>query len=113
MKRTLLARLRTNGIFYLVGATILLVGVPLYQQLVLTAQGYGSALSAVGAGHLPALMLWINNHMLQFITYRALLVIAFACLVTLPFSLYRIIVAQEILAQTEQDVEGKATAPDD
>jgi hypothetical protein len=48
-------------------------------------------------------MAWINTHNLEFIRYRALLVIAFACLATLPFSLYRIIVAQEIMAQVEDE----------
>src|ERR1051326_5524809 len=105
MKRTLLSRLRSNGIFYIVGAAILLILVPLYQQLVLTALGYNLALSAVATGHLASFMAWINTHTLEFISYRALLVIAFACLATLPFSLYRIIVAQEIMAQVENETE--------
>ncbi len=105
MKRTLLARLQRNGNYYTGSALLFLVGVPLYQWFLLTPLGYGNALNAIGTGHFSAYLIWISNHSVQFIGYRALLISAFALLLTLPFSLFRIIVAQEIIGQQEQMAE--------
>ncbi len=102
MKRSLLARLRSNGAYYIVGALLLLVGVPLYQSFVLTPAGFDKALSAPNSGYMSAYLAWISAHTLQFVLYRALLLLAFALFCTLPFSLYRIIVAQEIMLQQER-----------
>ncbi len=102
MKRSLLARLRSNGVYYIVGALLFLVGVPLYQSFVLTPAGFNNALHASGNGYISAYLAWISGHTLQFVLYRALLLLAFALLCTLPFSLYRIIVAQELLLQQER-----------
>lgn len=109
MKRTFLAKLHTNGAYYLIGALLLLVGVPLYQSLLLLPQGYGAALASTGNGSLSSYLSWIGDHLTQFLGYRALLIIAFAVLISLPFTLFRIIVAQEILgdedAGNENEVE--------
>ena len=105
-KRSFLSRLHTNGTYYLVGALLLLLGVPLYQFLVLIPQGYNDALAATSRGHFTAYLVWIGNHEVQFIGYRALLAIAFALLLSLPFTLFRIIVAQEVLGR-EEDEEGQ------
>jgi len=83
----------------------LLLGVPLYQQLVLVPLGYSSALASSNSGTFTPYLLWIRSHSVQFVIYRGLLGIAFLLLLTLPFTLFRIIVAQEILAQQERAEE--------
>ncbi len=108
MKRSLFARLRSNGMLYLVSALILVLGVPLYQSLILAPTGFGNALNEAGAGHSASYLAWIGGHSLLFIIYRALLIIAFVLLLSLPFSLFRIIVAQEILGQQERAEEEDA-----
>jgi hypothetical protein len=104
-KRNLLARLRLSGWYYLAGALLLLVGVPLYQLLVLNPLNYGSTLSARGTKHFATYLAWIGAHTPQFLFYRVLLIVAFALLLTLPFNLFRIIVAQEIVGQQDRAEE--------
>jgi hypothetical protein len=103
MKRSFLAKLHTNGIYYLVGALVLLIGVPLYQFVLLNPQGYGTALATVSNGSFVAYLLWLSTHLGQFLGYRILLIVAFALLLNLPFTLFRIIVAQEILGLEEDE----------
>ncbi len=105
MKRGLLSRLRLSGWYYLPGALLLLLGVPLYQLLVLNPVNYNAILNTQGSGHFAFYLAWISNHMLQYIIYRILLIAAFALLLTLPFNLFRIIVAQEIVDQQERAEE--------
>ena len=109
-KRPLLARLRINGVTYLIGALLLLVGVPLYQSLILNPTGYGAALNALGAGQSGAYLGWIATHNPQFVIYRVLLIIPFALLFSLPFALFRIIVAQELMRQIDQREQRKLEA---
>ncbi len=97
MKRSLLSRLRSNGFFYLLSALLLLLVIPLYQALLLEPAGFSKALTTTVSGHFNGYLRWIAEHITQFLTYRLLLIIAFALLLTLPFSLYRIIIAQELL----------------
>jgi hypothetical protein len=101
-KRSLLTRLRINGFGYLISALLLVVGVPLYQLLVLNPTGYNSILATSGPDLAATYLAWIGAHQPQFIIQRLLLVIAFVLLLTLPFSLFRIIVAQELVEQAEQ-----------
>ncbi len=101
MKRSILARLRTNGLYYLASALLILLIAPFYQIVILGPTGFGAALSATGSGRYTAYLVWIGTHITEFILYRALLVIAFALLLSFPFALYRIIVAQEIMGQQE------------
>jgi hypothetical protein len=108
-KKNLLTRLHINGACYIISALLLVVVVPLYQLLILTPQRYDSALAQTGTAHFSAYLTWIGAHSGEFLIYRALLMIAFALLLTLPFTLFRIIVAQEIIAQRD---EGEAE-PDD
>lgn len=107
-KRNLLSRLHTNGIYYLIGALVLLLGIPLYQQLVLVPLEYGNALASSNSGNFAPYLLWIRSYSLLFVVYHALLMIAFLLLLTLPFTLFRIIVAQEILGQQERAEEERA-----
>src|SRR5690349_3558976 len=109
MKRTFLSKLRTNGAFYLIGALLLLAGIPLYQLLVLLPQGYEDALASAGKGSFSPYIFWISHHLSQFLGYRALLIISFAVLLSLPFTLFRIIVAQEILEMEEEEIESTET----
>lgn len=101
MKRGLLARLRTNGVTYIVAALILLLVVPLYQLLILNPTGFGQAESNTGAQRYIAYLAWISTHMSPFLIDRALLIIAFILLISFPYALYRIIVTQEIMYQQE------------
>jgi len=108
-KRTFLTKLRVNGAYYIIAALLLLVGVPLYQLFVLLPQGYADALTSAAKGSFSTYLLWIGQHPGQFLGYRALLVISFAVLLSLPFTLFRIIVAQEILGQEEEEENEEAT----
>lgn len=105
MQQTFLSKLRANGGYYLIGSLLLLLGVPLYQVTILNPQGYSSALAATGSGHFATYLIWISQHTASFLVYRLLLVVAFACLWSLPFTLFRIIVAQEILGQDDEEEE--------
>lgn len=113
MKRSLLARLRANGLLYLLGGLLLLVGIPLYQILVLEPTGFSAVTNQSGGGRIVAYLIWIQGHNTSFLLYRALLIMAFVLLWTLPFSLYRIIVAQELMGQQERAEESRNAAEDD
>jgi len=100
MKRTFLSKLHRNGFYCITGALLVLLGVPLYQFLIFILSGYGNALAT------PVLALrWINAHIFVFLSYRVLLVVGFALMISLPFTLFRIIVAQEILGREEDEQE--------
>src|SRR5438105_987906 len=104
-KRNFLSKLHTNGIYYTISGCILLLGIPLYQLLVLIPQGHSDALASASKGSFTTYLVWIGKHSGQFVAYRALLIIAFALLLSLPFTLFRIIVAQEILGREEAEEE--------
>ena len=100
MKRTFLAKLQINGLYYIIGALLLLAGIPLYQFLILIPSGYSNALATQSLA-----LQWINTHSLQFLGYRALLFAGFAFIISMPFTLFRIIVAQEILGREADEQE--------
>lgn len=101
MKQSFLSKLHTNGIYYSIGALLLLIGVPLYQYLVLLPLGYSAALTSAEGGDLAPYLSWIGHHAIAFLGYHALSIIAFVALISLPFTLFRIIVAQELLGSEE------------
>jgi hypothetical protein len=108
MKRNFLSRLQTNGIYYIIGALLLLLIIPAYQLLVLTHLGYGNALRMAGpGGHIATYLAWISAHTPYFIIHHLLLALAFAMLLSLPFALFRIIVAQELVDQQERAAAGQ------
>jgi hypothetical protein len=107
MNRPLLSRLHANGISYLISGLLLLIGIPLYQIIVFNPAGLSDAIDATRMDRFTLYLTWISQHSFQFIIYRLLLVLAFALLFTLPFSLYRIIVAQEIMGQEERAEAGQ------
>ena len=111
MKRTFLAKLQRNGLYCTIGALLLLVGIPLYQFLILIPSGYSNALATQSLA-----LHWINTHSLLFLGYRALLFAGFAFIISMPFTLFRIIVAQEILGreadeQEEDDAKPRGAGP--
>lgn len=110
MKRSLLARLRSNGIYYIIAGLLLLLVIPLYQVLILGPTGFSAALDATGVGRYTAYLTWISAHSLPFLIYRALLLCAFFLLISFPFNLHRIIVAQELMAQQEHEEEERQAA---
>src|SRR5579859_1827792 len=113
MKRSLLARLRTNGIAYILGALLLLLVSPLYQLLALGPLGYNLALSATASRHFGIYVNWIHAHVFSFLLYRVQSLLAIVLLLSLPFTLFRIIVAQELLAQQEREAEVAAQEEDE
>lgn len=113
MKRGLLARLRSNGIAYIVAALVLLLVIPLYQSLILNPTGFGQAQGNTGPERYIAYLVWIGTHLTPFLISRAFLILAFLLLFTAPYSLYRIIVAQEIMYQQELADENAELEDDD
>jgi hypothetical protein len=115
MKRTFLSKIQRNGLYCAIGALLLLVGIPLYQFLILIPSGYSNALATQSLA-----LRWINTHSLLFLGYRALLFAGFAFIISMPFTLFRIIVAQEILEREadeqqeddQQEDEKKQVAQD-
>ncbi|HEY4384409.1 MAG TPA: hypothetical protein VGN34_08055 [Ktedonobacteraceae bacterium] len=87
----------------MISALILILVIPLYQALVLSPQGYGTSLNS--SEHTATYLAWVGTHLPAFLLYRVLLIVAFALILNLPFSLYRIIVAQEIMVQQERENE--------
>src|SRR4249919_2362969 len=116
MKRTFLSKIQRNGLYCTIGALLLLVGIPLYQFLILIPTGYSNALASQSSA-----LRWINTHSLLFLGYRALLFAGFAFIISMPFTLFRIIVAQEILEREadeqqeddQQEDEKKQVAQDE
>lgn len=112
MKRGLLARLRTNGSYYILSGLLLLLAVPLYQVFILGPTGFSAAQDSTSTGHYTAYIDWIGTHTLPFLIYRILLIGAFCLLISFPFSLHRIIVAQELMAQQDQEAETQQEGKD-
>ncbi|MBE3564899.1 MAG: hypothetical protein IMW90_04135 [Thermogemmatispora sp.] len=112
MRRTFLTRLRINGSYYVLGGLLLLLGAPLYQWLWLLPHGYGEALAAANRGQLAVYVLWLHLHVWSFAFYRLLQMVAFALTLSLPFTLFRIIVAQEVLGRDEEGA-GVATGEEE
>lgn len=100
MKRSFLGRLQRTALASLGGALLLLVIVPVLQLFVLGPQGYGTALATPLAS-----LRWIAGHSALFLLYRLALLLGFVLLLGLPFALFRIIVAQEIVGRAELAAE--------
>jgi hypothetical protein len=100
VKRTFLAKLQRNGLYCTVGAILLLVAIPLYQFIILMPSNYSNALATQNSA-----LRWINTHTLLFLVYRALLFASFVFIISMPFTLFRIIVAQELLGREENKLE--------
>ena len=100
MKRSFLARLQRSALFGLPGSFLLLLVVPVLQLLVLGPQGYGAALATPQAS-----LFWIQGHTFLFLLYRLALLLGFALLLGIPFALFRIIIAQEIIGRAEIEAE--------
>jgi hypothetical protein len=105
MKKTFLARLQRNGRFYIAGALLLLIGIPLYQYLLLIPQGYNNAQTALAQHTFLPYLYWIANHIALYLGSRLLLVLAFLALVSLPFTLFRVIIAQELIGSEDTNVQ--------
>lgn len=100
MKSSFFARLQRNARLSLAGALLLLLVVPILQLFVLGAQGYGAALKTPRAS-----LFWIQAHTELFLFYRCALLVGFALLLGMPFTLCRVIVAQEIVGRAELERE--------
>jgi hypothetical protein len=99
MKRSFLAKLQRTAFISLAGAILLLPILPVFQLLVLGPQGYSAALAP------QASLVWIQGHSALFLLYRLILVLGFVLLLGLPFALFRIIIAQEIIGRAELEEE--------
>ncbi len=100
MKRSFLGKLQRTALASLGGALLLLIIVPVLQLFVLGPQGYGTALATPLAS-----LRWIAGHSALFLLYRLALLLGFVLLLGLPFALFRIIVAQEIVGRAELEEE--------
>ncbi|HVB59666.1 MAG TPA: hypothetical protein VNE61_00605 [Ktedonobacteraceae bacterium] len=107
MKKTLLARLQRNGRYFITGALLLLLGVPVYQYLLLIPQGYSNAQAAIAQNAFLPYLYWIANHVALFLGSRLLLVLAFLVLVSLPFTLFRVIIAQELIGSEDANEQAQ------
>lgn len=96
MKRSFLGRLQRTALLNLIGVLLLLLIVPGLQLALLGPQGYSTALASPLAS-----LVWIQGHLSLFLPYRLALILGFVFLLGLPFALFRIIVAQEIIGRAE------------
>jgi hypothetical protein len=103
MKRSFLARLQRSARLSLVGSLLLLLVVPSLQLFVLGSQGYGAALAMPQTS-----LFWIQGHTALFLLYRVALLLGFALLLGMPFALFRVIIAQEIVERAELEREERA-----
>src|SRR5579883_744722 len=100
MKRSFLARLQRSARLSLAGSLLLLLVVPILQLFVLGSQGYGAALATPQTS-----LFWIQGHTTLFLVYRVALLLGFALLLGMPFALFRVIIAQEIVGRAELESE--------
>lgn len=96
MKRSFLGKLQRTAWQNVSGALLLLLLVPALLLLVLAPQGYDTALAAP-----RTLLVWLGEHTPLFLLYRGVFILGFALLLGLPFALFRIIIAQEIVGRAE------------
>lgn len=84
------ARFKLQGIYSLLAGLLLLVGVPIYQSIVLGPAGYRAPSDAAfsHADYGP-LLSWIADHSSAFIVFRILELLTFLLILRLPFALYR------------------------
>lgn len=108
MQRSFLGKLQRSARASLLGALCLLVVVPVLQLVVLEPQGYGAALTDPRTS-----LLWIAGHISLFLLYRLALLLGFVLILGLPFALFRIIVAQEIVGRAEMQAAEQAEIDDE
>ncbi len=84
------ARLKLQGIYSLLAGLSLLIGVPLYQSVVLGPAGYRvPADAAFSHGTYGPLLLWMSDHGSAFIIFRMLELVTFLLAIRLPLALHR------------------------
>jgi hypothetical protein len=87
-----IARLKVQGGYSLLAGLILLLGIPLYQAIVLSPTGYQIlAATAFTQGTYGPLLLWIGSHSQAFAIFRLLEFGAFLLTLRLPLALSRIL----------------------
>ena len=85
-----IARLKLQGFYSLLAGAILLLGVPIYQAVVLAPAGYRAPSdTAFSKGDYGPLLLWIAGHSSDFIIFRCIELVAFLFMLRLPLALYR------------------------
>ncbi len=85
-----IARLKLQGFYSLLAGAILLLGVPIYQAVVLAPAGYRAPSdTAFSKGDYGPLLLWIAGHGSDFIIFRCIELVAFLLMLRLPLALYR------------------------
>jgi hypothetical protein len=87
-----LARMRVRGILALVAGAILLMGVPVYQALVLAPRGYLAVAASIAAGgDFGRYLLWAGMHTGADVGFRIVELSAFVLATSLPGPLRRIL----------------------
>jgi hypothetical protein len=84
------ARIKLQGFYSLLAGLLLLVGVPIYQSIVLGPAGYRTPSdTAFNHGDYGPLLGWIADHGSAFIVFRILELVTFLLVLRLPFALHR------------------------
>ena len=84
------ARYKLQGLYSLLAGLILLVGVPLYQAIILGPAGYRAPSdSAFNHADYAPLLGWISDHGSAFTVFRILELLTFLLALRLPFALHR------------------------
>jgi hypothetical protein len=85
------ARVTLQGLYSLLAGLVLLIGVPVYQAIVLGPAGYRAPSdTAFNHADYGPLLLWISNHGGAFTVFRLLELLTFLLALRLPFALYRV-----------------------
>lgn len=85
-----IARLKLQGFYSILAGALLLLGVPIYQAVVLGPAGYRApADTAFSKGDYGPLLLWIDGHGSDFVIFRCIELAAFLLMLRLPLALYR------------------------
>jgi len=87
-----LARVRLRGIYAVVAGMLLLVGVQIYQAVVLAPAGYTAAVSSISTGHtFGPYLVWLGAHGSENRALRLIEVVIFVLAATLPQQVRRVL----------------------
>jgi hypothetical protein len=84
------ARIKVQGLYSLLAGLVLLVGVPLYQAVVLGADYRAPSNAAFNQANYAPLLDWISANGSAFTVFRILELLTFLLALRVPFALYRV-----------------------
>jgi hypothetical protein len=86
-----LAGMRARGVMALLAGALLLLGLPLYQTLVLAPRGYLAVASSASHRHFGPYLLWFAGHTIPDVGYRLLELVIFVLAASQPGPLRRVL----------------------